>query len=192
METITGVRFVCQPTAAEITRCSELSARFLTVLTGEHRVTFNQILYPYADALSLSGKPGTESTRIFGTHMLLRGIPPRLIESVLNELLPEDDLRYTVTPFAMYDGAAKASDVAAFLRCESTLPGAGEFGNMLSGYVTHWRIRECARVYASFSEMAYRRAKGAISGLLGGRLILSGECDCREAVAAIFTQKTGV
>ena len=87
-----------------------------------------------------------------------------------------------------------SSDAAEFLDAgaECALPSVGSFSEMLSGFVPHWRIRECARIFASFSEMSYRRAKGEIVGLLGGRLILTPQCDCPEALSVIFTQKTGV
>ena len=193
MESITGIRFTAEPTAEVIKECSCLSAAYLRYLTETRAAVYNQILYPYADTLSLSGMPGAESTRIFGTHMLLRGIGAAEAEAAAAEVLPSEAPPREYRAFTLTDGAAKSADIAAFLRegAESGLPSVGDFSEMLGGYVTHWRIRECARVYASFSEMAYRRAKGEIIGLCGGRLILTPECDCREALSSILTQKTG-
>ena len=192
MESIIGIRFIVQPTPENIVGCSECSAGFFSRLVKEHRVTFNRILYPYGDALSLSGKPGTESTRVFGTHILLRNVTCSLASTALTECLPAG-ARWELVEFPLTDGAVLSRDVAEFLSAggECRLPAAGEFSLMFGGYVAHWRIRECARVFASFTEMSYRRAKGELVGLLGGRLILTEECDCAEALSAIFTQKTG-
>ncbi len=185
-----------EPSERAIQRCSELSAVFFSALVQRHNITYNQILYPYADALSLCGNPGTMSTRIFGTHILLRGVEVQVITNVMEEILSSGGLgnsalSYDVVEFRLYDGAALACDMAEFLCGEEGLRSVGDFGGMLGGFVAHWRIRECARVFASFSEMAYRRAKGAVCGLYGGRLVLSSECDCAEALSEIFTQKTG-
>ena len=191
MEAVTGIRFTVEPTAESISRCSELSGCFLSALVRNHPVTFNQILYPYADALSLSGRPGTESTRIFGTHLLLHNVE---CAAALAESLPCGGPDWELVELPVCDGAVMSSDVAEFLRAgaECSLPSVGNFPEMLGGFVSHWRIRECARLFASFSEMSYRRAGGEIVGLLGGRLILTPQCDCQEVLSAIFTQKTGV
>ena len=81
-ERMTGLRFAVQPTRENIAQCSELSAKLLRELVERHKITYNQILYPYADALLLSGAAGTQSTRIFGTHILLRNVPDEIIENV--------------------------------------------------------------------------------------------------------------
>lgn len=194
MESITGIRFIVRPETENIKKCAELSAAFFRALVNERQLPYNRILYPYADALSLSGRPGTESTRIFGTHILLRGVTAELAQSVTESCLPPDAPAREYREFPMYDGAAMSSDLAQFLQtpAESALPSVGSFAQMLGGYVTHWRIRECARVFASFSEMAYRRAKGEIAGLQGGSLILTPSCDCRQDLLHILTQKTGL
>ena len=194
METVTAIRFIVEPTAESISLCSELSAGFFTALVRNHPVTFNQILYPYADALSRSGRPGTERTRVFGTHILLRHVELPLVSAAMAESLPTGAPQWELVELPVCEGAVMSSDAAEFLRtqAECSLPSAGNFADMLSGYVPHWRIRECARVFASFSEMSYRRAKGEIIGLLGGRLVLTPQCECPDAIAAIFTQKTGV
>ena len=193
MESIIGIKFDTESACDRIKCCSELSAFFFTQLVKNHKVTYSQILYPYADALSISGNPGAKSTRIFGTHILLRGVDPTVIKSVLDAIMETDacERSYELVEFRIYDGAVMAVDIAEFLNVTSSLPGVGEFSAMMGGFVPHWHIRECARVFASFSEMAYRRAKGAICGLEGGRLIVSDECDCAEALCEIFTQKTG-
>lgn len=197
-ERITGLRFSVPPTEENIAICSALSANLLKALVERHHVAYNQLLYPYADALSLSGAPGTQSTRIFGTHLLLRNIPNELLNAVMQQCFTDENAPNTppeqeIVEFSLTEGAAKSSDVVGFLREGETcpLPSAGDFGGMLGGYLPHWRIRECARYFASFSEMSYRRAKGEIVGLYGGRLILTRQCDCPEAIAAIFAQKTG-
>ena len=192
MERILGIRFIAEPTAENISRCSAYSARFFSVLVKDQQITYNQILYPYADALSLSGRTGTESTRVFGTHILLRNVDSSRASAVLAECLPSE-ARWELEELPVSDGAAMSQDIAAFLQtsADCELPFVGEFSAMLGGFVTHWRIRECARVFASFTEMSYRRAKGELIGLHGGRLLLTPECDCPEALAGIFTQKTG-
>ena len=197
-ESITGLRFIAEPTQENVAQCSEQSARLLRTLVERHNITYNQILYPYADALSLSGVAGTQSTRIFGTHILLRNVPKELIDNVMHECFTEEKSQIPVfhreiVEFPLTDGMVKSSDIAEFLgvKQELPLPWAGEFAGMLGGWLPHWRIRECARYFASFSEMSYRRAKGEIVGLYGGRLILTPECNCPDDLAAIFTQKTG-
>ena len=198
-ERMTGLRFAVQPTRENIAQCSELSAKLLRELVERHKITYNQILYPYADALSLSGAAGTQSTRIFGTHILLRNVPDEIIENVNPKNLTDDNVQnplpeYETETLPLTEGAVKSTDIAKFLTegKQPEFPSAGDFAKLLSGWLPHWRIRECSRIFASFSEMAYRRAKGQVIGLYGGKLILTPECDCQEALGAIFTQKTGV
>ena len=197
MEEIIGLRLIAAPTEDNLSFCSRLSAKVMSELVKRRNVLFNQILFPYADALSLSGKPGTQSTRIFGTHMLLRNVTRKLVEEVIQNCFTEEGLilppEYEIVEFNLTDGAAKAADLAGFLNKgeECSLPGAGNFAGMMSGYLPHWRIRERARVFASFSEMAYRIARGEISGLYGGRLILTPQCRCWDAIESVFVQKTG-
>ena len=194
MESVIGIRLVIPPTEEGTTFCSGLTAKVLRVLIAEKNVLYQQILYPYADALSLSGRRGTESTGIFGTHTLLRNIDGAAVEEAIARVRETEGCLTPpceITSFTLTDGSVKSSDVAAFLRCNAgTLAGAGDFSAMLSGYLPHWRIRECARVFASFSEMAYRAAGGCVCGLLGGRLILTRDASPTEA-ASIFTLKTG-
>ena len=193
MEKITGIRFITEPTPENISLCSEYSIRFFSGLMKEHGVIFNQILYPYADALSLSGKPGTESTWVFGTHILIRNVEGGAASSILEEIKP-CQAGWELEELPVIDGEAMSRDIAEFLGAdeECQLPAVGEFSRMLGGFVPHWRVREAARLFASFTEMSYRRSKGELVGLLGGRLILTPECDCSEALSSIFTQKTGV
>ena len=196
MESIIGIRFDTALTEEKIALCSELSARLFADLTGKGRV-FGQILYPYADTLSLSGRPGTQSTRIFGTHMLLRNIPPEAVASSLESLavgFPEGIPPIASMSFSLTEGSARAGDIAAFLDTPDELPSVGDFGAMLSGYVRHWRIRECARIFASFSEMAYRASRGEAIGLQGGRLILKTAFPPEQLppIRDIFTLKTGL
>ena len=197
-ESMIGLRFVAEPTEENIQRSAELSERLLRTLVKEHNLTYNQILYPYADALSLSGMKGTESTRIFGTHILLRNISAEQLHHVMSICFTDEagqsiPIPHEIIEIPLTEGSAKTADVERFLKAGKPpqLRSVGEFSEMLGGYVRHWRIREAARIYASFSEMSYRRAKGEILGLCGGKLILTNACDCPEAVAAIYTQKTG-
>lgn len=195
MEQIIGIRLIAEPTGEQTARCSEISSLIMKTLMAKHKITYNQILYPYADALSLSGKPGTESTRVFGTHMLLRNVPEEWLTEALAECAC--DIPCELMQFPLTEGAAMSDDIQAFLQSgeaagsEANLPQVGEFGRMLSGYVPHWRIRECSRVFASFCEMAYRRAHGKIAGLSGGSLLLFPFSD-PSVVGAIFTEKTGL
>lgn len=196
-ERITGVRFTAPPTQENIMKCSELSAAFLRTLVEEQAITYNQILYPYADALSLSGAPGTESTRIFGTHMLLRNVTSEQINAVMQECFTAKNMatsdQFEAINIPLTESTAKSSDVVSFLAAEEecALPTVGDFTKMLAGWLPHWRIRENSRIFASFSEMAYRVSKCQVIGLYGGKLILTHQCDCSEALSAIFTQKTG-
>ena len=194
---IIGIRFTAPPTQENVIRCSELSAAFLNALVKRCNITYNQILYPYADALSLSGAEGTESTRIFGTHILLRNIQDEAIETVMQQCFTAENQpvtdKYEALDLPLTDSAAKSSDIAEFLSAgeEFGLPWVGDFTGMLAGWLPHWRIRESARNFASFSEMAYRRSGRQVIGLYGGKLILTPQCDCPEALSEIFTQKTG-
>lgn len=199
MERITGLRITAAASPEQIRVSGELSRKIMERLIKQYSFTYNQILYPYADALSLSGAEGTESTRIFGTHMLLRNVAPEEIKDVMQQCFTEEKSQMQpidseIVTFSLTEGAVSSTEIAGFLSEEKAidLMWVGDFSKMLSGWLPHWRIRECARVYASFSEMSYRRAKGEIVGLYGGRLILTDRCDCREALSEIFTQKTGV
>lgn len=202
MEQILGVRFGGHDFVydeQQIAACSLISCGVLRYLVDNYPVTLNQILFPYADMLSLSGKNGSESTQIFGTHMILRGVEEDFVAAALFDGLSsaaEHDRQpdVIVHHFSTVGGCAAAEEIAAFLKCDGIVPTVGDFAQMLGGFVSHWRIREAAKAFASFSEMSYRVSKGAIVGLAGGRLTL------RENVAptvmgklqSICYQKTGV
>lgn len=191
MEKILGLRFGGSDfgyNEQNIKICSAVSQNMLQYLIDNYPVTFNQILYPYADMLSLSCKNGSESTQIFGTHLILRGVEEEFVAEVLfhglqsaaeHEWQPD----VIVHHFGTVDGCAAAEEIAAFLQCDCTVLTVGDFAQMLGGFVPHWRIREAAKAFASFSEMSYRVSKGAICGLAGGRLAL------REDIEPIVTEK---
>ena len=207
MERVIGIRFRVPPEPDAVAACSELSWRFFRRLIGNRRAVFNQILFPYADALSVSGNPGTESTRVFGTHILLRNIPPEAAAGSLEssredftETAPESLPPYEIIEFPLTDGCVMSADIAEFLSPAEEFPSpaapdgmtqAGDFSLMLGGFLPHWRIRECARIFASFTEMAYRATHGEISGVYGGSLLLPSASPCLPAVREIFSIKTG-
>ena len=191
---------------SEVALCSFASWRMLHCLM-DFPVTYSQVLFPYADALSLSEKKGTESTRVFGTHLLLRNVSEEAVEKMLDsgrEFLSElcydsetdfpQRLAPQVTAFSLNEGSVCADDLAAFLQGEcGEWQTVGDFSKMLSGFVPHWRIREAARVYASFTEIAYRQSRGAIAGLCGGRAVLRDGCGdaLKDELEKLFYQKTG-
>lgn len=205
MENIIRIKFNIAYTPQNIAVCSEISAECCRCLMQDYPVTYSQILYPYADALSLSGKKGTEGTRIFGTHAIFRGInADSLINAVefgiksaaekfgLDEAEVKEKFPAEITEFMLTDGSVSAGQIHEFLRAESgEFAAVGDFGKMLSGFMPHWKIREAARVFASFSEMSYRKSGGRVYGLAGGKLAVSGECDDIAALEDIFRQKTG-
>ena len=95
------------------------------------------------------------------------------------------------TDFSLTEGSVAAEEINDFLKDENQLTTVGDYGITLSGFVPHWRIREASKTFGSFSEMAYRRSKGAVCGLSGGKLVLKSGCDCVEDLTEIFFQKTG-
>lgn len=200
MERLLGLRFGGGDLVYDgehIAICSLASRVMLWHLMDNCPVTFSQLLYPYADALSLSGKNGTESTQIFGTHLILRGVEEVSVAAALADGLAaaaergwEPDV--IVHHFYMADGCAAAAEIAAFLACRCEGETVGDFGGMLGGFVPHWRIREAAKVFASFSEMTYRLTKGGVYGLAGGKLLLHDGLPtaCIEKVRTVCFQKT--
>lgn len=182
-----------------ITTCSLISRGVFRYLIDNYPVTLNQILFPYADMLSLSGNRGSESTQIFGTHLILRGVEEAFVAEALfhglqsvaeHEWQPD----VIVHHFGRVDGCVAAEEMAAFLQCNSTVPTVGDFAKMLGGFVPDWGIREAAKAFASFSEMSYRVSKGAICGLAGGCLALREDIDptVTQKLRDICYQKTGV
>lgn len=205
MEKVIGMKFNIEYTPQNIALCSAISAGCCRCLMQNYPVTYSQILYPYADALSLSGKKGAEGTQIFGTHAIFRGIDSDAlknsvkcgIKSVngkfeLDEAEIEEKFTVEFIEFNLIDGNVTATHIREFLKSEcSEIVTVGDFGAMLSGFTTHWRIREAARIFASFAEMAYRKSGGIVCGLVGGKLVLDGKCDCMNELEDIFFQKTG-
>lgn len=186
-------------TEQNIAMCSAISRGVFRYLINNCPVTFHQILYPYADMLSLSCNPGTESTRIFGTHMILGGIEEDFVAAALFDGFASvaDNGRQpdvTVHHFRLNDGCPTVEEIAAFLECDSDVPTVGDFAKMLGGFVSHWHIREAAKVFASFSEMSYRVSTGAVCGLAGGQLALRRDIDpnVMEEIRQICFQKTGI
>lgn len=210
-ETVIGIRWGngCPCREVDVALCSHASWQLLRGLTRLYPVTYSQILFPYADALSLSDRKGTESTRIFGTHLLLRGIGEETGKALLAEgraflegtgYAAQSGLSRRLAPqlteLPLTDGRVCADDVAVFLAAEcGGLYAVGNFADMLSGFVPHWRIREAARMYASFTEIAFRQTGGALSGLCGGRVVLRGSGADRDALLPLlretYFQKTG-
>ncbi len=205
MDKIIGIKFNIANTPQNIAVCSEISAECCRCLMQEHLVTYSQILYPYADALSLSGRKGTEGTRIFGTHAIFHGIDAEILTAAvefgiksaaekfeLDEAVLRQDFSAELTEFTLTDGSVPAGQLREFLRTEDgEFAAVGDFGKMLSGFMPHWKIREAARVFASFSEMSYRKSGGRVYGLSGGKLAVSRDCDDIAALEDIFSQKTG-
>lgn len=201
MEKLLGLRFGGRDLLydeARISACSLASRVALRHLVDNYPVTFGQVVFPYADMLSLSGKTGTESTQIFGTHLILRGVEEEFVAAALSEGLAaaaesgwQPDV--VVHHFYTMDGCAAAEEIAAFLACHCEGQTVGDFAGMLGGFVPHWRIREAAKAFASFSEMAYRITKGGVCGLAGGTLALRGGLfpECVEKVRDVCFQKTG-
>lgn len=205
MENIIGIKFNIEVTPQNIAVCSEISAACCRCLMQDYPVTYSQILYPYADALSLSGRKGTEGTRIFGTHAIFRGIDAETLSKAvelgirsaaekfeLDEAELSEGFPAELTEFKLTDGSVSAGQLHEFLRAERVeFAAVGDFGKMLSGFMPHWKIREAARVFASFSEMSYRKSGGKVYGLAGGRLAVSKEFDNIAVLEDIFRQKTG-
>lgn len=205
MENIIGIKFNIACTPQNIAVCSEISAECCRCLMQNYPVTYSQILYPYADALSLSGRKGTEGTRIFGTHAIFRcinanalseavgfGVKSAAEKFALEQAEVKEKFPTEFTEFSLTDGSVSAGQLHEFLHADGEeFAAVGDFGRMLSGFMTHWRIREAARVFASFSEMSYRQSGGRVYGLAGGKLAVSRECEDIAALEEIFRQKTG-
>ena len=204
MENIIGIKFRTECISRNVPLCSLASVECFRCLMRDYPVTYSQILYPYADALSLSNVKGTEGTRLFGTHALFHGIEPEVLKCAaeygiksateqlqLNSGDITDDFFVDIVEFELIDGNVAAGDIREFLKCPSDMVTAGDFGAMLSGFMPHWKLREAARVFASFVEMAYRKSGGAACGLLGGKLAINGDCGCLDEINDIFYQKTG-
>ncbi len=205
MESIIGIKFNISHTPQNIKVCSEISAECCSYLMRNCPITYSQILYPYADALSLSGKKGAEGTRIFGTHAIFHGIHADElnvavefgIKFVSEKLEIDEDVLAAsfsaeITEFMLTDSSVSAEQLHEFLHTESgELTLVGDFGKMMSGFMPHWRIREAARVFASFSEMSYRKSGCKVYGLAGGKLVVDNECANIAALEDIFHQKTG-
>lgn len=208
MERITGICLSGGETACSregLAACSVVARGMLRYLVESCAVTYAQVLFPYADALSLSGAKGTESTRLFGTHLLLRNVNGEHIRAAFQAgmafaasegFAPERAgiRRCEGTAFPLIEGCAAAENIAAFLRCECDAPTVGNFAAMMGGFVPHWRVREAAKEFASFSEMAWRVSKGGVCGLAGGRLVLrgDGQDETAEKLRDICFRKTGV
>lgn len=202
MEEIIGIKLGgndFEYTEHNIYMCSSISRYMLKYIIDNYPLTFNQILYPYADMLSLSGKVGTESTQIFGTHIILRNVCGDIVSSLLEYCVKSaiDMTNGVIQPgtvqFSLSEGCVAAEDIAEFLKCECSVQTVGDFGKMLNGFVPHWRIREAAKAFASFSEMSYRISNGAVCGLSGGRLALRDSFNmCRvDEIKKVCFQKTG-
>ncbi len=208
MESIIGIKFGRNGSAYtehNIAACSLVSRGMFKFMIDKRPTTFSQILYPYADMLSLCGESGTESTQIFGTHMILHNIGNDIVAAALeygmdfavqNGLASDtagDILPLQIIGFTPSDGYVAAEDIAEFLQCGCDAQTVGNFSEMLSGFIPHWRIREAAKVFASFSEMSYRVSKGLICGLSGGKLALYGETDAQtlNEIKKICFRKTG-
>ena len=204
MENLLGLRFFGADVVYDgqkIEICSLASRVALRYLADHYPVTLNQMVFPYADRLSLSGKPGSESTQLFGTHLILRNVAEEAVAEALSEGLSataaangdwQPDV--VVHHFGMSDGCAAAEEIAAFLECSCDGTTVGDFAGMLGGFLPHWRIREAAKEFASFSEMAYRVTKGGVYGLAGGALLLHDglASDVIDRVRDVCWQKTGV
>lgn len=163
--------------------CSESARRILSSLSV-NGVTYNQMLFPYADSLTLSGGvPG-----MFGSHILLWDVDPRLLARCTVRSCGD-----AVSARAR-EYRCSARELAGFFEERPCSPPqgymlAGRFSDMLAGAVSPWAIRGRARVMCSFAEHTARLKGARVGGFCGDRLAVSGVPE--SEIINIFESKTG-
>ena len=184
--TLVGLRFAG---AVPAERCSEYMKRTLAALVGECGITYNMILFPYADTLLLSEQD--KRGNFFGTHAVLCGVSAqqlaRAAASACGDMLPRLDpraVRLECTREALrafLDTGAGGDERCLY----------GGIAELTGGRLRPWNIREAARDLCSFCEQAVRMDGVEISGLVGGSVCARVAPEAVEAFAALYTAKTG-
>lgn len=168
-------------------KCSRIM-RDAVVLLVENGVTFDCMLYPYADSLLIQ-RDGS-----FGTHSLFYRVDAQLLDRCIARVLEqhnEKKLRYTISEIECL-----TAEISKFLSGSPAKKKRGTvcFGGLaqsLGGVVYPWSVRECSKLLCAFSEQA---ASGKGVKLIG----YTGEgpqfvCSGKEVprLAQLYERKTG-
>ena len=197
---IIGLRF---DTALPPEQCSPSMAELFRRLFADAHITYDQILFPYADSLLLSDWGAKNA---FGTHALLWDVDPKLLADCavracgdrLAELRPRaKELDCTAAAIAeflsmTYDVSGDPGERETAGQGRSDADGympLGDFAALMSGSVRPWSIREQARRFCSLAEHIARLPDASIHGIRGGSLLVSG--GDRAELLRLYSAKTG-
>ncbi len=157
---ITGLRI----NAAADSDGSALMVSCLRWLMRNHPLTYNQILYPYADALSLSEDESVRGAHayIFGTHAIFCGVEECVLNQAAEFVSKQSEGVSAELVKISGDDFADADALRDFLRAERLAElsdgrgviSAGDYGGALVGNMPHWRIREESKYFAARIEKA--------------------------------------
>lgn len=189
-----GLRFEGK---APVGICSEYMKKIFAALTGRENVTFDRILFPYADTLLLS--EDSRNGYFFGTHALMYGVDARTLARAVFSACGEttadgEDMLALLAPNAGKIECTRMA-VADFLDLsggsEESCEYIGDFASLLGGMVRPWNIREASRRLCSFCEQAARTDGVRLRGLHGGSVCADVEPVSAEAIIKLYAAKTG-
>ena len=183
-EKIIAVSFAKRSDAA---KCSCVM-RDAVAMLAENGVTFDCVLYPYADSLLLR-KEGS-----FGTHSLFYRVDVHLLEKCVSQSLDrhgEKRLRYNISEIE-----CTASQILKFLSCAPAKKkrGAVCFGGIaqsIGGIVYPWSVRECSKLLCAFAEQTAAIKGVKLIGYMGNGPLFECPKSAREQASELFEKKTG-
>lgn len=168
-------------------KCSRIM-RDVAALLVENGVTFDCMLYPYADSLLLQ-RDGS-----FGTHSLFYRVDAQLLDKCIAQVLEQHNerkLRYTISEIECL-----TAEISEFLSCSPAKKKRdtvcfGGLAQSLGGIVYPWSVRECSKLLCAFSEQAASRKGVKLIGYTGEGPRF--ECTGKEisALAQLYERKTG-
>lgn len=189
---LVGLRFEGE---VPVSLCSEYMKRIFAALVREENITFDRMLFPYADTLLISGGSGTDM--FFGTHAILYGVEPRaLARAVFSGCAagPGEDMLSRLSPRAENIGCTRG-EIAGFLDLsglrEENCEYIGDFASLLGAEVRPWDIRETSRKLCSFCEQAARTGGVKLRGLHGGSVCADVDPGSAGTVIKLYADKTG-
>lgn len=179
----------------ELKKCAWLQREMFLFLMKDSPVTYAQILFPYADERSVFTARELEEKPLFGTHAVFCGVEREMLAFASDAARKAffDAFSEEAPTVEIKTISREKSSVERFLG-RKVMKGAlnsGFFAAAIPSQCEHWQIRDAARRFASFVDIAESKSKGAAVGMLGGRLIMETEKDFSKTADKLYRMKTG-
>ncbi len=191
---MTDVKLIFQkPTNAEELRsCALFQRKLFEILTKDHGLMWDEILFPCADARSVLAAQNLGEPSVFGTHAIICHKEKEVIDNAAKKAAKETQchIKYRIKSMDSEPNSIKKALHLPVKGFEGMLVCA-DFSQLVSGCDENWRIRDCSRKFLSFAETANDKAGKSLVGILGGKAVFDAKAELAETISRIYTSKTG-